>query len=63
MDKHTIGDLHQMQSLPLAAKIQMTERRIREWVEHYGEDGVYISYSGGKASDVLLRQAKVLHSG
>lgn len=54
MDKHTISDLHQMQSLPLSAKIRMTERRIREWVEHYGEDGVYISFSGGKDSTVLL---------
>ena len=63
MDKHTIGDLHQMQSLPLAAKIQMTERRIREWVEHYGEDGVYISYSGGKDSTVLLHLARGLYPG
>ena len=43
-----------MQSMPLSAKIQMTEYRIREWVEHYGEDGVYISFSGGKDSTVLL---------
>lgn len=63
MDKHTIGDLHQMQSLPLAAKIQMTERRIREWVEHYGRDGVYISYSGGKDSTVLLHLARGLYPG
>lgn len=41
MNKHTMGDLYQKQSLPLSAKIQMTEYRIREWVDHYGEDGVY----------------------
>ena len=58
MGKHTISDLQQMQSLPLAAKIQMTKRRIREWVDHYGTDGVYISYSGGKDSGVLMDIAR-----
>ena len=52
--KHTIGELRQMQSLPLRAKIQMTRQRIRGWVEEFGEDGVYISFSGGKDSTVLL---------
>lgn len=63
MSKHTIGDLYQMQSLPLLAKIQMTEYRIREWVEHYGSDGVYISYSGGKDSTVLMDIARKLYPG
>ncbi len=54
MGRHTIGDLYQMQSLPLSAKIRMTEYRIRQWVECYGEDGVYVSFSGGKDSTVLL---------
>ncbi len=48
MGKHTIGELHQMQSLPLSAKIKMTERRVREWVEYYGTDGVALAFSGGK---------------
>ncbi len=52
--KHTYGDLKQMQSLPLQAKIQMTRRRIAEWVDEFGEDGVYVSFSGGKDSTVLL---------
>lgn len=52
--KHTYGDLKQMQSLPLQAKIQMTRRRISEWVDEFGEDGVYVSFSGGKDSTVLL---------
>ena len=43
-----------MQSLPLSAKIQMTRRRIRDWIEEFGEDGVYVSFSGGKDSTVLL---------
>ena len=54
MAKHTISDLYQMQSLPLSAKIQMTRQRIRGWIDEYGEDGVYVSFSGGKDSTVLL---------
>lgn len=53
-NKHTIGDLRQMQSLLLEAKIQMTRRRIKEWVDEFGEDGVYVSFSGGKDSTVSL---------
>ena len=51
--KHTKADLLQMQSLPLSAKIRMTERRIRDWYE-YWEGDVYIAFSGGKDSTVLL---------
>ena len=53
-NKHTIGDLYQMQSLPLHAKIRMTMARIEGWVDEFGEDGVYISFSGGKDSTVLM---------
>ena len=38
--KHTKEDLTQMQSLPLEAKIVMTQRRIREWDEEWGGAGV-----------------------
>lgn len=51
--KHNISDLYQMQSLPLSEKIQMTKRRINEWVDEYGSDGVYVSFSAGKDSTVL----------
>ena len=53
-NKHTIGDLYQMQSLPLDAKIRMTMARIEGWIREFGEDGVYISFSGGKDSTVLM---------
>ena len=52
--KHTMYELKQMQSLPLEIKIKMTERRVEEWIKEFGEDGVYISFSGGKDSTVLL---------
>ena len=32
----------------------MTEDRIKGWVDHYGQEGTYISFSGGKDSTVLL---------
>ena len=32
----------------------MTKRRIRDWINEYGESGVYVSFSGGKDSTVLL---------
>lgn len=43
-----------MQALSLNSKILMSKARIRAWVDEYGEDGVYISFSGGKDSIVLL---------
>ena len=58
--KHTIGDLQQMQSLPLSAKIEMTKRRIREWYDYWNGQ-VYVSFSGGKDSTVLLNIARELY--
>ena len=58
MAKHTISDLYQMQGMSLNDKIRMTQRRIEEWVQEYGQDGVYVSFSGGKDSTVLLTIAR-----
>lgn len=55
---HTIEDLRIKQKLPLDIKVNMTKQRLREWVEHYGLDGVYVSFSGGKDSTVLLTIAR-----
>lgn len=51
--KHNIGDLYQMQALPLNAKINMTITRVRGWLDHW-DDECYISFSGGKDSTVLV---------
>ena len=52
INRHTAYDLRQMQSLPLDAKIMMTQERIRQWYDHW--DGqVNVSFSGGKDSTVL----------
>ena len=52
MNKHQPHDLKQMQSLPLEAKIRMTQQRIRQWYDHWDGE-VYVSFSGGKDSTVL----------
>lgn len=45
--------LKQRQSLPLHLKIEMSKRRIREFYEHF-DGNVFVSFSGGKDSTVLL---------
>ncbi len=51
-NKHLPHDLAQLQSLPLEAKIIMTQQRIRQWYE-YWDGQVYVGFSGGKVSTVL----------
>lgn len=47
-------ELKLLQAYPLDLKIMKTKQRIREWVDYYGSVGVYVSFSGGKDSTVLL---------
>ena len=42
-----------LQGYTLAGKIAHTKRKIQEWYEHYNGQ-VYVSFSGGKDSTVLL---------
>ena len=52
-NKYTPEDLKMMQSWSLERKIQVTQTRIIEWYQK--NDGkVYVSFSGGKDSTVLL---------
>ena len=50
--------LKDLQAMPLDMKVAHTKARIREWVREYGIDGVFISFSGGKDSTVLLHMQK-----
>ncbi len=52
--------LKQKQALPLDAKIQMTIIRIRHWYRHW-KGKVYVSFSGGKDSTVLLHIARSIY--
>ena len=51
--KHTKEDLKAMQELSLEQKIKITQTRIIEWYQQ-NEGKVYVSFSGGKDSTVLL---------
>ena len=46
--------LTELQGYTLKQKIFETRQRIYEWIQHWGLDKVYISFSGGKDSTVLL---------
>lgn len=50
-----------MQAAPLSVKVSLTKQRIREWVNAWGIDGVYVSFSGGKDSTVLLHIAREMY--
>ena len=57
----TKDDLRQFQALPLDLKISLTQRRVRDWVNYWGTSGVYVSFSGGKDSTVLLHIVRQLY--
>lgn len=57
----TKEDLRYFQALPLDMKIGLTKNRIRDWVREYGESGVYVSFSGGKDSTVLLHIVREMY--
>ena len=59
-NKMQMEDLLQRQSLPLEAKIRMTEIRIRDWYD-YWDGNVYVSFSGGKDSTVLLHIVRSMY--
>ena len=55
------NELLMLQSLPLDVKIAKSKLRVTEWVNHYGIDNVYISFSGGKDSTVLMHLVRSLY--
>ncbi len=57
---YTSDDLKIMQAWPLERKIRVTQARIMEWYQHY-EGKVYVSFSGGKDSTVLLDLARRIY--
>ena len=59
--QYTMEYLKELQGYPLEIKIQLTKQRIREWVHRWGVDGVYVSFSGGKDSTVLLHIVREMY--
>lgn len=59
MSERTRERLKELQALPLERKIGFTCARIVEWYNHYNGQ-VYVSFSGGKDSTVLLHIARSL---
>ena len=51
----TRNELVMLQSLPLDIKIAKSQQRVREFIDYCGgREGVYVAFSGGKDSTVLL---------
>ena len=57
---HSREELQHLQSLPLSEKVRLTRERIREWTETW-QGRVYVSFSGGKDSTVLLHMVRELY--
>ena len=53
--------LKMRQAMSLEDKIKFTQRRIHEWVDHFGIGYIYISFSGGKDSTVLMHLVRELY--
>ena len=56
-----INELRTMQNYPLELKIMKTKLRIQEWINEYGAEGVYVAFSGGKDSTVLLHIVREMY--
>lgn len=56
----TLNELRMLQALPLEVKIQKSILRIREYANEYGKENIYVAYSGGKDSTVLLHLVRSL---
>ena len=54
---HDAQRLKELQALPLERKIMITQTRIMEWYQKFNGN-VYVSFSGGKDSTVLLHIAR-----
>lgn len=60
MSQLQLYDLRQRQSLPLEQKVILSQKKIREWHEHWDGD-IYVAFSGGKDSTVLLHMVRQLY--
>lgn len=57
----TREDLQILQAQDLDLKVALTKQRVREWVTAFSTSGVYVSFSGGKDSTVLLHIVRSIY--
>lgn len=60
MAEYTNEQLKHLQSLSLEEKVQITIGRIIQWYNYWGGD-VYVSFSGGKDSTVMLHLVRSIY--
>lgn len=55
------SELQLLQNYPLDLKVEKSKLRIREFIDQVGEENIYISFSGGKDSTVLLHLVRSIY--
>jgi 3'-phosphoadenosine 5'-phosphosulfate sulfotransferase (PAPS reductase)/FAD synthetase len=61
LKREPAAELRRLQKKPYEWKVEHALDVIREFVEHEGENGVYVSFSGGKDSLVLLHLVRSIY--
>ena len=61
LKREPAAELRRLQRYPYEWKVEHSLDVIREFVEHEGENGVYVSFSGGKDSLVLLHLVRSIY--
>lgn len=61
LKREPYAELRRLQKQPYKWKVDHALDVIREFVEHEGENGVYVSFSGGKDSLVLLHLVRSIY--
>lgn len=63
MPEQSTEHLRYLQSMPLDIKVALTKARIHDAVRNFGAaDALYVSFSGGKDSTVLLHIARQMYN-
>lgn len=61
LKKEPFSELRRLQKMPYEWKVEHAKDVVREFVEHEGVNGVYVSFSGGKDSLVLLHLVRSIY--
>lgn len=61
LKKEPASDLRKLQKMPYEWKVKHSQDVIRDFVEHEGVGNVYVSFSGGKDSTVLLHLVRSIY--